>query len=252
MAVRTISFRNVGAPNTPQEIKRFRRENMDMCRRHGEPVILMHQFNNEDVDKGIAKTCPYDYDDDYGQVRENCPICFGVGFVSMEDQPDRWIDNDGTITDYDPGTHVHAPVYGGYGPRYLTWMVEPDKPVDIFKISDQGVMVQTQQAEGYAPWFPDLHDNDLAVNVILNSNGFTIADDAERFQLKMVNPVTLRGFGRRAQYQAFKVAQSFEMARVPDDNILQQVPLDIGKAYADASRATSAAAISSVDELDFP
>ena len=244
---RRVSFKDVGPPNTPQDVKRLRRENMDMCRRHGEPVVFMHQFNENDVEAGIAKVCPYDYDDDYGATRENCPVCFGVGFVSMEDDPNAWLDSNGnTVYGSDPGTGVHAPLYGGYGPRYLTWMVEPDAAVDVFRISDQGVMVQTQQAQGFAAWFPALGDNDLVVNVNLSRDGFTITDEEDRFQLKRVNPVTVRGFGRRATFQQFQVSQTFEMARIPTNNILQQVPTVLNSSTSDSGVVHSNGNISAV------
>lgn len=234
----SIAHKAVGGRRTPQEVKRLRREVMDFCRKLGQAVVLKHQWNNEDIRNGLAKHCPGCYDDAYGQTRNKCPICFAVGIVSVEndDITNLYIENGQLVDQADEINQVQAPKYGGYGPGYITWMVEPDTPVDIFTINEQGVMVQTQQAQGVAPWFPVLHDNDLAVNVELTDNlkievvnvfgDGDINQSYDRYQLKMTNPITLRGFGHRARQQDFQVQQTFEMAHVPKDNILYYVPLD--------------------------
>lgn len=234
----SIAYKAVGGRRTPQEVKRLRREVMDFCRKLGQAVVLKHQWNNEDVRNGVAKRCPACFDDAYGQVRNDCPVCFSVGFVSVEDDniTNLYVEDGGLVDQVHQVNEVRAPKYGGYGPGYITWMIEPDTPVDIFTINEQGVMVQTQSAQGVAPWFPDLHDNDLAINVDLTDNlkieevnifgDGTINRTYERYQLKLTNPITLRGFGIRARQQDFQVQQTFEMAHVPKDNILYRVPLD--------------------------
>jgi hypothetical protein len=257
--VHIVGFKQVGPPNTPQEIKRLRRENMDMCRRLGQPVVWRHQFNNDDLlsnytltlegvePTAIAvKKCPACYDTLYEQVRNDCPVCFSVGFVSEEDDPTKWINTSGRIVTSDPGTGVNAPLYGGYGPSVLTWMMEPDISVDVFRINQQGVLVKTQNAQGYAPWYPFMGDNDLIINVTLLNNGSEIDSSNERYQLKMVQPVTVRGWGKRTRGDEHQVAQSFEMSRVPENNILFQVPSDV---IIPDSASTRATATPSADEV---
>lgn len=234
----SIAHKAVGGRRTPQEIKRLRREVMDFTRKLGQPVLLKHQWNNEDVRQGLAKQCPGCFDDAYKQTRNDCPVCFSVGFVSVEDDniTNLYIENGQLVDQVHQINELRAPKYGGYGPGYITWLIEPDTPVDIFKINEQGVMVQTQQAQGTAPWFPELHDNDLAVNVHLDKslkiqvvNVFgdgTRNREYDRYQLKMTNPVTIRGFGNRAVDQNYQVQQTFEMAHIPKDNILYGVPID--------------------------
>lgn len=232
---RTVTFREVGAPNTPQEIKRLRRENMDMCRRMGQPVIVRHVYGPRDVDTGIAQTCPACYDADYDHVRGDCPVCYGEGFASVElntASPLIYINTDGFLTQTatpDPSWIV-APQYGGFGVPYLTWLVEPDVAVDVFRITDQGVMTQQFDAQGFAPWTPTLGDNDLCINVEVDKSGFNIVKALDRFQLKKVQQVTIRGFGRRAKPgslgQPLLVAQTFEMNKVLDNTILNNVPYD--------------------------
>lgn len=234
----SIAHKTVGGRRTPQEIKRLRREVMDFCRKLGQSVLLKHQWNNNDVREGLAKECPACFDPAYRQTRNRCPVCFSIGFVSVEDDDitNLYIEEGELVDQVHQINEVRAPKYGGFGPGYITWMIEPDTPVDIFKIGEGGVIVQTQQAQGIAPWFPELHDNDLAINVHLDRN-LEIEDvnefgdgrtnnTYERYQLKLTNPITIRGFGRRAQDQDYQVQQTFEMSHVPLDNILYRVPID--------------------------
>ena len=245
----TLSFKNVGARRTPQEIKRLRRENMDLCRRMGDSVILKHQYNNDDYNNGLAyiatnnitdlttipddtdptlaKHCPACWNDEYDRARSTCPVCFGVGFVSLVNDytTDLWIEN-GLLSDDNQGSNQPAPEFGGYGPGIVTWMVEPDVSVDVFRINEQGVMVQTENAQGVAPWYPDLGDNDLCINIDIDDSFNQIIAITDRFQLKMVNPNTVRGFGRRQHFQNYKVSQQFAMARIPNNTIWYQIPTD--------------------------
>lgn len=231
------SVKEVGPPYTPQEIKRLRRENMDMCRKMGQPVVLRHMWNEADADAGFAERCPACFDAAYDQPRNDCPVCFGFMFVSAEKtiDPDVYIDRNGQLvtTPTPPADYVRAPRYGGFAESVLTWLMEPDVAVDVFRISDQGTMIRTYDATGVAPWFPMLSDNDLCVNVQLAENDYSIIGQGDdRFQLKMVQPITVRGFGKRgrppgAGGQAYRVAQSFQMAKAPAKNSLYDVPLDV-------------------------
>jgi len=233
MGTRVISFKEVGPPNTPQEIKRLRRQNMDACRRLGQPVVFRHMWNRNDVENGLAKLCPSCYDDVYEQVRNDCAVCYGVGYVSIEDDPNLWITTTNTLVTSDPGTGIHAPLYGGFDQPYLTWMMEPDVAVDVFRITEQGVMVRTYDAQGVAPWYPKLGDNDLCINVEIESDNSTALTAGDRFQLKMTQQVTVRGFGIRSNRiqtgspQSYMVAQTFQMSHIPanTNNILEKVPI---------------------------
>ena len=229
---RTVNFKEVGPPNTPADIKRLRRQNMDFCRKMGQPVVFRHKYGPQDVDAGIAEKCPACYDNVYNQARSDCPVCYGFGFASVELNPQNvWIDTTGqVIIGNQPAGGIKAPRYGGFGVPYLTWLVEPDIAVDTFRINEQGVMAQTYNAQGTAPWFPTLGDNDLCVNVTLSPDGYTILSTLDRFQLKMAQQVTIRGFGKLAGPQTngnpFLVAQSFEMNKVPVGNPIYNVPVD--------------------------
>lgn len=212
-----LADKDVGGPaDTPQAIRRLRRQNYDQLRWIGEPVVVLHRFGNEEVEKGIAKQCPGCFNDIYGRERADCQICYGVGFVSVTDDPDLWIDTDGrTITSSDSGTHIHAPLFGGFNQPFLTYMIQPDTPTDLFKIDQAGALVRTKQAQGFAPWTPMLSDNDLCVNVTIDRE-HNIIQSGLRFVLKMVQPITIRGFGRQQEYQQYLIGQQFEMAEVPN------------------------------------
>lgn len=232
---RTVTFKQVGPPNTPQEIKRLRRENMDLCRRMGQPVVVRHMYSIEDVDSGVAQKCPACYNSAYDHVRGDCPVCYGMGFASVElnaASPLLWITTQGTLvqTGNPPAGAVQAPRYGGFGVPYLTWLVEPDIAVDVFRITNEGVMTQQYDAQGFAPWTPTLGDNDLCINVSLKPDGFTIDKALDRFQLKRVQQITIRGFGKRTTPgslgQPLLVGQTFEMNKVPTTTHLNDVPVD--------------------------
>ena len=219
-----LSFKNVGAPNVPQEIKRLRRQNMDYQRRLGEPCVHRHMYNNDDLDAGIAKKCPACYDDTYGGVRNDCPVCFGIRLVSVENDPTHWIDTNGRLTTTNTG--VPAPLYGGFGEPFLTWIIEPDAAEDFFRINSQGVLTRVQVAQAQAPWYPDMNDNDMLINVDLAPDDYTITQTNERYQLKQSNPQTMRMRGGRGAEKRYQVGQTFEMTLIPKGNILEQVPVD--------------------------
>jgi hypothetical protein len=206
---------------------------MDFCKRLGQPVVFRHMFSQEEVLAGTAQRCPACWEDNYDQGRNDCPVCFGIGFasVALSDDPTLYIDTNGQIVHGDPGTGVRAPKYGGFDEPFLTWMVEPDVVEDWFKISEEGEFERVYDAEGFAPWYPKLHDNDLCVNVTLDPGNYTIASSDDRFQLKMVQQITIRGEGRLGRpqpIQSFLINQKFRMNRIPySAHSLNAVPIDV-------------------------
>lgn len=224
----------VGEANVPADIKRLRRSVHEVMRRMGSPVLVKHMFLPTDVDTGIARESPT-FDDAYGQVRNRDPFSHGIGYVSAEKSTDEWISPNGAIVDSltSPGAdYIPAPKYRGYGPGYLTYIIEPDAATDFFKRSTTGALIQVQTATAQTGWFPNINDNDLIVNVTLNDVG-EIADVHERYQTKTVNPVSIRGLDRkgRREYSGDNgnrhiVNQQFEMTLVPGNSTLQQVEVD--------------------------
>lgn len=220
--IHIVDMKNVGPPSTPQEIKRHRRQVGDSLRRYGQPVIHRHMYTLDDVDKGIAKKCPACFDDAYSQVRNDCPVCHSVGFVSVEESPDRFIDADGTLTDMP--TDTVAPRYGGFAVPTLTIVMQPDVPIDLFKINERGVLTRIKDSKAYTYFTPIFADNDLLITVEIAVDGYSIKNVLDYYQAKKANRHTIRGWGKRVRNEnQYIVGQEFEMALVPSNNVLRQV-----------------------------
>lgn len=231
--MKILSFKDVGPPNTPQEIKRLRYQNLGSCKHLGAPVVWRHAYGLQDLDSGVAKRCPACYSTTYKQGRSDCPVCYGTALVSVEDNPETfWIDSDGLIIEAgsQPAGTVRAPRFGGFAIPYLTWLVEPDVKVDTFRLNEQGALVQQYDAKAFAPWTPTMGDNDLLINVSLGLSGYDVVGTHDRFTLKQVAQVTSRGLGKRGVPkplgQPFLVMQSFEMNKVAINHPFNAVPVD--------------------------
>ncbi len=225
----------LGESWVPHDVRRRRRWNLQTARRMGTPVVIKHMYNDRDVKNGLAMKSPTNATS-YGQVRHDDPVSHGMGYVSIERATDEWYNKrtgEVVVAESDPGTEWElAPLYRGFGPGYLTWLIEPDVAEDLFKLNREGAMIQVQDATALAPWFPEINDNDLIINVVLDGAGRIIASK-ERFQAKMTSPVTMRGHQRRGRREGtedggnrFPVAQAFEMTRIPQTDHLYQVEVD--------------------------
>lgn len=214
--------RYVGEPKVAADIKRLRRYTLEMMRRMGTPVIIKHMWNDRDNHNGIAEESPV-FNTAYGATRGDDEISHGVGFVSVEKSTNEWIASDGNIVNADPGGAALAPKYRGYGPGYVTWMIEPDAAMDFYKHTPEGVFIRVQEATAQAPWWPSINDNDLVVHVELDKEGFVVATN-ERYQAKMTNPVSIRGTDRRGRQEYGSdlgnrrvINQTFELALLPEN-----------------------------------
>lgn len=226
--------RYVGEQNVPGDVKRRRRQVYDAMRRMGNPVVIKHMYTDEDAELGIAERSP-NFQDPYGQVRNEDPFSYGTGFVSVEKSPDEWVSPTGVIVrslGRPEAGYVRAPRYRGFGPGYLTYVIEPDAAEDMFKLGSGGALIKIQTATVQAPWYPDVGDNDLIVNVILDGAG-RVLQTKERYQAKQTNPISVRGRDRggRREYSEdggnrYVINQQFEMTLVPTTNILQKVETD--------------------------
>lgn len=227
--------RYTGNEKIPQDVRRRRRQVYDAMRRLGNPVLVKHRYNFDDVSKGIAQKAS-SWDEVYATQRNEDPQGHGVGLVSVVKSDKEWITPNGEIIPADgppTGGNEWAPKYRGYGPGYLIYVIEPDAAQDFFKLTESGAMYKTQTATAQAPWFPIFADNDLLINVTINQRG-DILDAAERFELKNVQPVAMRGLDRQGRREhdnpygpnRYMINQTFEMAKVPDNNVLYQVETD--------------------------
>lgn len=220
-----LSLKNVGAPNTHQEIKRLRRESGDMLRRYGEPVVYFRAINLQDLKDGTAKRCPACYDDAYAQSRADCEVCFNTTLVTFEDDPDHFIDINGYLTDVP--TDVPAPLHGGYREPVITRIVQPDVGTDVMRWNEQGVLIRTQNATAVAYWSPTMGDNDMIVDCRLGIDQSKVTDVGTRYLLKQVSPATIRGWGRRKADQSYAIGQTFQMNSLPLENILYHMPIPV-------------------------
>jgi hypothetical protein len=232
----------LGDPQVPRSIKNVRQSTMEAMRRVGTPVLLKRRYTPGDVDKGVAQVSPA-RDTTFGASRQNDPLSYGVGFVSLDTQPGEWWDpatQTLTVTDQfanaPTNTAVPAPRYRGYGPGFLTYVILPDRPEDVFRIDPRGVMTQIQQAKLQLPWWPIVGDSDIMIVVDLDQAG-RIANAYERYVLHQVQPITMRGMdrsGRRETTSAnaggnrFWVGQECEASMIPENsnNPIYNVEID--------------------------
>lgn len=196
-----------------------------MLRRYGQPVAYFRALNLNDLNGvgAIAKRCPACYDDAYAQSRADCVVCYNTTLVSIEDSPDQFIDADGYLTL--TVTAIPAPLYGGYLPPVITTVIQSDVSEDVLRFNEQGVLIKTQDEVTVAYWTPTMGDNDMMVNVVLDPNLRTVIEHSQRFLLKMVQPATIRGWGKRKADQSYIVQQQFNMNTLPLENILYSIPL---------------------------
>jgi hypothetical protein len=225
----------VGEENIPQDIKRLRRQVHDMMRRMGQPVIVKKMLTIKDVENGYAERSA-NYDTIYGQTRNNDNLSWGTGFVSKEKSKNEWINpSTGQIVkeDYNPDpSWDKAPKYRGFGPSIVTYLIEPDAAQDFFTLTPTGAMMQVQTADVTMGWFPQIHDNDLIINVELDEYGHVISSE-KRYQAKMGTPVSIRGLDRRGRKDRGEefgnrhiVNQTFPINLVPSNNVLMNVEID--------------------------
>jgi hypothetical protein len=236
-----------GDAQIPRDVMNLRQSTMETMRRMGTPVLLKRMYTIRDVEATPprAQYSPA-WDSVYKQARHDDPLSNGVGFASLDMAPGEWYDpKTFDIYTTDPngenpgynspdGPYLPAPLYRGYGPGFLTYVILPDRPEDVFKLSEQGVLTRTQDAKVQLPWWPLVGDNDLMITVALDDAGH-ITDSYERYQLKMVTPITMRGEdqgGRREFHGAnaggnrYWVGQECEAVRVPDEDVIYNVETD--------------------------
>lgn len=233
MAVKNV-IRYVGAHTVPQDIRRARRDLNQMLRRLGTPVIVKHMYTIEDVEKGIAVESE-NFSSVYKQTRHDDPLSHGVGYSSVERSENEWVSPKGAlvVSDVSPGAgYTPAPKYRGFGPGYLTYVILPDVAEDLFKLTESGVLVRTQTAQVQMGFYPEVNDNDLLIIAQIDRNE-RIVGTRERFQAKMTNPISVRGYDRRGRREYTEdfgnrhiVNQQFEITRVPENDTLYNVETD--------------------------
>lgn len=226
----------VGEGVVPWDIMRRRKLTLETMKRMGTPVLIKHRYNADDVAKGIARRSP-NWAPEYKEVRRNDPLSNGVGFASVEVAENEWYDEEGElhIAETPEEGWQLAPLYRGYGPGYLTYCVLPDAPEDVFRLTPQGALLHTQVARLQLPWWPLCGDNDLLITCELDPQQ-KIIQTFERYQLKQVTPITMRGLDRSGQREfradaasnRFWVGQQAEANKFPltEEDPIFQVEVD--------------------------
>jgi len=241
-------IRYLGDAGVPQDMLRRRRLSLETMRRMGTPVLIKHMYTIEDVEKEIAEPS-VGLDTIYEQPIHDDQLSYGIGYVSVERAPrGEWIK---PATETEPAELViqeepeseweAAPLYRGFGPGYLTYAILPDAPEDVYKITEEGALIRTQQARVQLPWYPQVGDNDLLITCEIGTSE-NILQTFERYQLKQTNPSTMRGaaalqrdgLGRReldtlsmtAGGNRHLVGQFCEANKVPETDPIYKVETD--------------------------
>jgi len=187
---------DLGPRSTPQEIKDVRQSAYDFHFTYGMPVIHKHRWTLRDVKKGLARMCPYHAENSaYSQGLEGCPYCFGTGIL------------------------------GGWADGILVTVTFSDVVEDRIKVGPQGILTFDRQPELVAPWIPDMGNGDMIITLDLSADGVQIEDTLDRFILKDVTPITVRGFQKKVQTVEYKVRQQSMIDRVPDGDVYYDVPI---------------------------
>jgi hypothetical protein len=241
-------IRYVGDAGVPQDMLRRRRLSLETLRRFGTPVLIKHMYTIKDVEEGIAEPS-VGQDSIYQQPIHDDELSYGVGYVSVEESPvGEWIKPateteaaELVISEEPEPEWIKAPLYRGYGPGYLTYVILPDVPEDVYKLTEEGSLIRTQQARLQLPWHPQVGDNDLLITVQIDGTE-KIIETYERYLLKQVAPITMRGAaalsrdgrGRRERNtpnmtdggNRFIVGQQCEASKVPETDPIYEVETD--------------------------
>jgi hypothetical protein len=210
----------------------------------GTPVLIKRMYTVEDVENGIAMLSPT-MDTSVGQSTYfQDQLSHGVGYVSVETQPGEWYDPETLELYYSvlkpESSYLPAPRYRGYGPGLLTYVILPDRPEDVWKLDARGGMIRQQQAKVQLPWWPQAGDSDLLITCRLDQNGL-VAETFERYLLKQVTPITMRGEDYRghreypgmqisgaanASGNRFWIGQECEASKSPTNDVIYEVEID--------------------------
>lgn len=190
----TVNF-YTGPRSTPQDVVDMRRSTFEYHKTYGMPVVHKHRWNLRDLKKGLTQRCPYHFDVAYDQEYSGCPYCFGTGFL------------------------------GGYDDAQIIYGTFSDVREDRIKVGVGGVLMFDREPQVIFPWLPDMGNGDLIITAEFEEDLVTVIDTEDRYVLKEVTPVTLRGFQRKVQTVEYKVQQNSMMDRIPDGDVLYDVPL---------------------------
>lgn len=195
---KTLVHQNLGGPGTPQEVKDLRKSSFDLHEELGFPVIVKHRWNEIDLKEGRTRLCPY-HDELYDRSPSNCPYCFGTGYL------------------------------GGFADGAIVYVTLQDAAQDVIRVTPQGILQMDQNPALTAPWIPELGDGDLVILATFEGGNWDVDDVHERYLLRMVEPITMRGPGwnnrNSTTSKRFRISQQSAADKVPLGHEFYNVPI---------------------------
>lgn len=195
---KTLSSRNLGPAGTPHSVKELRQSSFDLHETLGFPIVHKHRWNEQDLAEGLVQRCPL-HDDIYDDDISFDPICFGTGYV------------------------------GGFGDPTIVYVTLQDAAQNTVKISPQGVLMMDQHPQLTSPWLPLMGDGDLIVLADFVPGTWEVLDMHERYELKEVRPITIRGPEFRTSSTTLKrlrISQEAQVDRLPFGHPFYDVPIE--------------------------
>lgn len=195
---KTLSSRNLGPAGTPHSVKELRQSSFDLHETLGFPVIHKHRWNEQDLEDGLVERCPL-HDDIYDRDLTWDNICFGTGYV------------------------------GGFGDPTIVYVSLQDAPQQTVKINAQGVLMMDQHPQLTAPWLPLMGDGDLIILADFIPGSWDVVDTHERYELREVRPITIRGPEFRTSSTTLKrlrISQEASVDRLPLGHPFFDVPIE--------------------------
>lgn len=195
---KTLSSVNLGPAGTPHSVKELRQSSFELHEQLGFPVIHKHRWNEQDFADGLVARCPL-HDDIYDRDLSWDSTCFGTGYV------------------------------GGFGDPTIVYVTLQDSPSNTVRIGPQGVLMMDQHPALTAPWLPLMGDGDLIILADFVPATWDILDTHERYELREVRPITIRGPEFRTSSTTLKrlrISQEAQVDRLPYGHPFLEVPIE--------------------------
>jgi hypothetical protein len=193
----TLASRTLGPAGTPHSVKELRQSSFDLHEQLGFPVIHKHRWNEQDLREGLVDRCPL-HDDIYDRDLSWDNVCFGTGYV------------------------------GGFGDPSIVFVTLQDAPQQTVKIGPQGALMLDQHPQLTAPWLPFMGDGDLVILADFTPGTWDVLDTHERYELREVRPITIRGPEFRTSSTTLKrlrISQEASVDRLPYGHPFYDVPI---------------------------
>ena len=193
--MKTAVHRNVGPRSIPQDVRNLRQSVFDYHETMGFPVVHKHRWTERDFREGRARQCPL-HDDTYDASGYDS-VCFGTGYV------------------------------GGFDDGQIVYVSIADTPTNVIRVLPEGILSFDQSPQMTAPWLPEMQDGDLIIFADFAPGTWDIIDLHERYELREVAPITMRGreFSRSTPSARLRVKQEAQLEKLPYSHPLYEVPI---------------------------